>query len=110
MLNFSDHESLNLGGRRISLTGPVDMQAAVCNKTSFEIRRAIRNGQIQPIDGLNWDNDVVVAQATYSASNSVKLMNVANMSAIAVGHWSGATAWGAKFTCRTSISRPTPSV
>ena len=87
LLNFSDHESLDLGGRRISLTGPVDMQAAVGNKTSFETRRAIRNGQIQPIDGPTWDSNIVVAQATYSASNSVKLMNVANISAIAVGHW-----------------------
>ena len=83
--NFSDHESLDLGGRRISLTGPVDMQAAVGNKTSFETRRAIRNGQIQPIDGSNWDSNIVVAQATYSASNSIKLTNVANISAIAVG-------------------------
>ena len=64
LLNFSDHESLDLGGRRISLTGPVDMQAAVGNKTSFETRRAIRNGQIQPIDGPNWDSNIVVAQAT----------------------------------------------
>lgn len=85
LLNFSDHESLDLGGRRISLTGPVDMQAAVGNKTSFETRRAIRNGQIQPIDGPNWDSNIVVAQATYSASNSIKLTNVANISAIAVG-------------------------
>ena len=85
LLNFSDHESLDLGGRRISLTGPVDMQAAVGNKISFETRRAIRNGQIQPIDGPNWDSNIVVAQATYSASNSIKLTNVANIRAIAVG-------------------------
>ncbi len=85
LLNFSDHESLDLGGRRISLSGPVDMQAAVNNKSSFETRRAIRNGQFQPIDGPNWDSDVVVAQATYSASSSIKLTNVANIGAIAVG-------------------------
>lgn len=85
LLNFSDHESLDLGGRRISLSGPVDMQAAVNNKTNFEVRRVLRNGQFQPIDGPNWDSDVVVAQATYSASNSIQLTNVANISAIAVG-------------------------
>ncbi len=51
LLNFSDHESLDLGGRRISLSGPIDMKAAVNNRTSFETRRAIRNGQLQPIAG-----------------------------------------------------------
>ena len=61
------------------------MQAAVDNKSSFEQRRVIRNGQFQPIDGPNWDDDVVVAQATYSASQSIKLTNVANISAIAPG-------------------------
>jgi len=85
LLNFSDHESLDLGGRRISLSGPIDMQAAVNNKSSFETRRAIRNGQFQPIDGPNWESDVVVAQATYNASESIKLTNVQNIEAIAVG-------------------------
>lgn len=85
LLNFSDHEGLDLGGRRISLSSPVDMQAAVGNKDRFETRRVIRNGQFQPIDGPNWDSDVVVAQATYSTNNSIQLSNVANISAIAVG-------------------------
>jgi len=85
LLNFSDHESLDLGGRRISLSGPVDMQAAVSNKTNFEVRRVIRNGQLQPIPGPAWDNDVVVAQATYSGNNPLKLTNVANIGAIAPG-------------------------
>ena len=85
LLNFADHESLDLGGRRISLSGPVDMQAAVNNKTNFEIRRVIRNGQFQPIDGPNWDSDVVVAQATYDASNSIRLTNVQNIASIAPG-------------------------
>ncbi|PVA06200.1 glycosyl hydrolase family 28-related protein [Thalassorhabdomicrobium marinisediminis] len=85
LLNFSDHEGLDLGGRRISLSEPVDMQEAVHNKTSFETRRVIRNGQFQPIDGPAWDDDVVVSQATYSASKSIKLTNVTNISAIAPG-------------------------
>ncbi|MBU2994465.1 glycoside hydrolase family 55 protein [Octadecabacter sp. 1_MG-2023] len=85
LLNFADHESLDLCGRRISLSEPVDMQAAVNNKDKFEVRRVIRNGQFQPIDGSAWDSDVVVAQATYSASESIKLTNVANISAIQPG-------------------------
>lgn len=85
LLNFSDHESLDLCGRRISLTEPVDMQAAVNNKTNFETRRVIRNGQFEPVEGPAWDSDVIVAQATYSAANSIKLTNVANITAIAPG-------------------------
>ncbi len=85
LLNFSDHESLDLGGRRISLSEPIDMQAAVNNRTSFATRRVIRNGQLQPIPGPAWDDDVVVAQATYSSSESTKMTNVANISAIQVG-------------------------
>ena len=85
LLNFSDHESLDLGGRRISLSAPVDMQAAVNNRTTFATRRAIRNGQLQPTPGPAWDDDVVVAQATYSATNSVLMTNVANIAAIQPG-------------------------
>ena len=76
---------MDLGGRRISLSGPIDMNAAVNNRTSFETRRAIRNGQLQPISGPAWEDDVVVAQATYNAASSVWLSNVANIAAIQVG-------------------------
>jgi hypothetical protein len=34
LLNFSDHESLDLGGRRIEVTAPIDMQAALATRTS----------------------------------------------------------------------------
>lgn len=85
LLNFSDHDSLDLCGRRISLSGPVDMQAALNNKTIFEVRRVIRNGQIQPIPGPNWDTDVVVAQGTYSANDPYRLTNVANINSIQPG-------------------------
>lgn len=85
LLNFSDHESLDLAGRRISLSEPVDMQQAVNNRTTFETRRVIRNGQLQPIAGPAWEDDVVVAQATYDPQDSLKLKNVANISAIQEG-------------------------
>jgi len=85
LLSFSDHESLDLGGRRILLSGPIDMKVAVNNRTRFETRRAIRNGQLQQISGPAWKDDVVVAQATYNAASSVRLSNVANIAAIRVG-------------------------
>lgn len=85
LLNFSDHESLDLGGRRISLTAPIDMQAAVNNRDKFETRRVIHNGQFQVVPGPAWDDDVVLAQATYSASAPKELSNVANIASIQVG-------------------------
>ncbi len=85
LINFSDHESLDLNGRRISLTEPVDLQAADPTRTRFETRRVIRNGQIQPVDGAAWDPTVVTSQATYSASDDKRLTNVADAANIAIG-------------------------
>ncbi|MFZ3581815.1 glycosyl hydrolase family 28-related protein [Loktanella sp. DJP18] len=66
LLNFSDHESLDLSGRRVTLTAPVDMQACDPTRTTFATRRVIRNGQFQPIDGPAWATANVTSQATYS--------------------------------------------
>ena len=85
LLNFSDHDTLDLGGRIISLSAPVDMQAAEGAKTTFEIRRVIQNGQLRPVAGPNWDPDVVTSQATYSSATPYQLTNVANIANIAVG-------------------------
>ncbi|SMX45435.1 right-handed parallel beta-helix repeat-containing protein [Octadecabacter ascidiaceicola] len=85
LLNFSDHESLDLCGRRITVTAPIDMQAAVNNRTQFETRRVIHNGQFQAEPGPAWDDEVVLAQATYSAADPKELRNVANIASIQVG-------------------------
>ncbi|OIQ32869.1 MAG: hypothetical protein BM562_03780 [Alphaproteobacteria bacterium MedPE-SWcel] len=85
LLNSVDHESLDLGGRNISVSQPIDMQAAVPNRTSYATRRYIRNGQFSAQSGSAWDHDVVTSQASYSSSDNRKLTNVANISAIAVG-------------------------
>lgn len=45
LLNNADHDSLDMGGRRISISEPIDMQAAVANRTEYAQRRVIRNGQ-----------------------------------------------------------------
>lgn len=85
LLTFSDHESLDLGGRRIALTEPLDMQAAEATRTSFATRRVVRNGQFSPIDGPNWDPEVFTSQATYSTSASLTLTNVLNVTTIPIG-------------------------
>ncbi len=84
LLNSSDHESLDLGGRRVAVTAPIDMQAAVPNRTTFATRRMIRNGQLEA-QGDNWATVVASSQATYNASNSRKLTNVTNVANIPVG-------------------------
>lgn len=84
LLNSSDHESLDFGGRRVAVTSPIDMQAAVPNRTTFATRRIIRNGQLEA-QGENWETSVAYSKATYSASNSRKLTNVLNIANIEVG-------------------------
>ncbi len=85
LLNFADHETLDLGGRRIEVTGPIDMQAAVDNKTTFATRRVIRNGQFNVIDGPAWTPTVATSQASYSTSNERVLSAVANIANVPVG-------------------------
>ena len=46
LLHFSDHESFDLCGRRIEIDAPLDMRAAVAKHETFELRRVLRNGQI----------------------------------------------------------------
>lgn len=85
LLNFTDHESLDLGGRRVEVTAPIDMQAAVANKTTFSTRRVIRNGQFNVINGPAWAPTVVTSQAGYAASNPNVLSAVANVANVPVG-------------------------
>ncbi len=85
LLNNVDHDSLDLCGRRIQLSGPVDMQAAEGTKTTYASRRVIRNGQLQANSSANWDDVTVTSQATYSAANSRQLTNVVNVANIPIG-------------------------
>ena len=85
LLNSSDHDSLDLGGRTITVTEPIDMQAAVANRNSYSTRRVIRNGQFYASGALGWEDNVVQAQATYSASSPTQLTNVENIIDIEIG-------------------------
>lgn len=85
LLNFADHESLDLGGRRIEVTAPIDMQAAVNNKTTFSTRRVIRNGQFNVIAGPAWAPTVITSQGTYAPAASTTLSGVVNIANIPTG-------------------------
>lgn len=85
LLNNTDHESLDLGGRRIGVTAPIDMQAAVPNKGSYATRRRIHNGQFECIDGPAWNTTTVSSSGAYAPSDPYKLTNVTNASNVPVG-------------------------
>lgn len=85
LLNSSDHESLDLGGRRITISSPIDMQAIVPNRASFAQRRHLANGQFYVTSDASWAPAVVTSQGTYSTSNALTLTNVANIANVQVG-------------------------
>lgn len=85
LLNNSDHESLDMGGRNVRVTEPFDMQAAVPNRSSFATRRVIRNGQFEAVGDTAWETDVVTSQGTYDPSNSRTITNVTNVANIQIG-------------------------
>lgn len=84
LLNNSDHDSLDMGGRRVQVENTIDMQAAVPNRDQFNTRRVIRNGQIEAV-GDNWNTIVVTSQATYNTSDARTLSNVTNIANVPVG-------------------------
>lgn len=85
LLNFSDHESLDMCGRRIELDAPIDMQAAEGVKTTFEVRRVIRNGQFNALASANWDPVVASSAGTYDTANPKTLTNVTNVANVQIG-------------------------
>jgi len=85
LFNYNDHDSLDMGGRKVDLTEPVDVHAAVDNLDSFLVRRVIRNGQLQASTSTDWDPTVATSQATYSATDSKVLTGVSNVANIEVG-------------------------
>ena len=85
LVNTAGHESLDLGGRLIGVRAPIDMQAAVANRTFYNQRRVIRNGQFSVYPGAAWDTEVVTSQASYSPGNAKRLTNVQNVANVPVG-------------------------
>lgn len=81
---YTDHVELDLNGRRVELTEPIDI-AALCGLTTFAQRRLVRNGQFTVAAGAAWDTATVTATATYSVSSPQRLTGVTNVGTIAVG-------------------------
>ncbi|HEY0213249.1 MAG TPA: glycosyl hydrolase family 28-related protein [Paenirhodobacter sp.] len=82
---YTDHNTLDLKGRRIEVTEPIDVKALAPDITAFSNRRVLRNGQFNVIEGTAWNDTVVTSQATYSTANPRVLTGVVNIANIPVG-------------------------
>lgn len=85
LMNFADHDGFDLGGRRIEVTEPIDMQDALNDADYFLIRRVIRNGQFYAQDNAAWDPDQLSSSGTYNPNNPFTLTNVTKASQIQPG-------------------------
>ncbi|OWY16194.1 hypothetical protein B6V73_13510 [Thioclava sp. JM3] len=85
LFGYTDHNVLDLKGRRVEVTEPIRIEEIAPDLSSFSNRRVLQNGQINVIAGSGWYDDVVTSQATYSVSQSMQLSSVANIANIPVG-------------------------
>jgi hypothetical protein len=81
---FTDYVTLDLSGRRVELTEPLDV-AAISGLSSFINRRGIRNGSLNAVPGPAWTTEDVTSIATYATSSNLTLTGVANVANILVG-------------------------
>lgn len=81
---FTDHVTFDLSGRRVDLTGPVDV-ASVAGLDTFNQRRVLANGQLNALTSSAWDTGTVTSVATYNAADPNRLTAVQNVANIPVG-------------------------
>ncbi|UWQ02579.1 right-handed parallel beta-helix repeat-containing protein [Aliiroseovarius crassostreae] len=85
LLNYTDHEVLDMCGRRIDVSAPIDMQAAYEKSDSLLIRRVLKNGQFYVNDSAAWDVDSTTTTATYNPNNPLTLTGIGNIGAVKRG-------------------------
>ncbi len=81
---FTDYVTLDLSGRRVDITAPIDV-AAVCGLTNFSNRRGIRNGSLNVVPGTAWTTEDVTSVGTYAVASNLTLTGVANVANIQIG-------------------------
>lgn len=85
LLNNPGHVALDLRGRKVALRAPIDMAAAVGNRTSYNQRHVIENGQFSVFPGSAWETEVLTSQATYDPAEAKRLSAVVDVANIPVG-------------------------
>jgi hypothetical protein len=80
-----DHVTLDLMGRRIVLSEPIDV-AAVSGLTTLAQRRVLAHGQIEAGNAVAWNDTQVTSVATYTPATAAHTLTaVANVANIPVG-------------------------
>ena len=64
---------------------PLDVAAAVVNRSTYAQRRVLRNGQIRAEESGTWAPRTVTSQASYAAADPWRLTNVLNVANVQVG-------------------------
>ncbi len=82
---FTDHSVLDLGGRQVQISQPIDVAAVTGITDSFATRRVIANGQIALVAGSAWSNTTATATASYNPGQPYQLTGISNVSQIPVG-------------------------
>ena len=85
LFNNVDHDALDMAGRKVTVRGPIDVQNAVVNKSAFETRRVIRNGQLEAADSVEWATETVTSSARYDPADPRRLSDVVAIESIKVG-------------------------
>ena len=85
LLSYTDSNVFDLCGRRVDLTAPIDVKAAVPDTSSWANRRVLANGQISVSAGSAWNSTTVSSTATYATGQAYILSNVSNIANIPVG-------------------------
>lgn len=85
LFNFTDHEPLDLMGRSVELTQPIDVHAAVGNVDRHSNRRVIRNGRLAANSSSARNTEEVTRKATYDPSDPYKFTGIANASGVSPG-------------------------
>lgn len=90
LFSFTDHVTLDMKGRRVELSEPLDVRAIAGDVASFQVRRTIANGQFNVQPSAAWATETFTRTASYSPANPRQLTGVTNVAAIPVGaHVSG---------------------
>ena len=84
LFHSSQHIIFDLRGRRVVLSGPVDVRALV-GFDNISSRRVLANGQLDAAESPAWETVTVTRSASYSISERLRLTGISNVSGVPVG-------------------------
>ncbi|PQO22506.1 hypothetical protein C2I36_12770 [Rhodobacteraceae bacterium WD3A24] len=75
LFHFTDHVTLDLKGRRVDLSAPLEVAALVPGIDAFAQRRGVANGQIGADPDGDWASVSLSRQATYDPSTAARQLS-----------------------------------